>query len=169
MSVALFNLGEVAAAQNNHSAATLYYQESLAVAEDIGFSSLISLCAGGLGQGSAARGDAASARRYLQRALAQAAAIGSLTNQLYALVGFARLKVLLCEHVQAAEWLGLTLAHPSSDTDVLQRGQALLATLRGAVPAEQLEAALERGKALELQDVVEELLAEKTGTGEQGT
>jgi len=68
-------------------------------------------------------------------------------------------EALAGEPVRAAEWLGLVLAHPSFDVDAKQRADALLATLRETLSAEELEAALARGKALDLQAVVDELLA----------
>jgi len=157
---ALFNLGEVAGAQNDGAMAMRRHQEGLAVAEEIGLRTMIIICQGGLGHDAAAAGDFASARGYFRRALAEAAGVGSLMSQLYALVGFARLKALTDDPVRAAEWLGLTLAHPSSETDALQRANALLTTLRAALPADELEAALARGKSLELQAVVDELTAE---------
>ena len=160
MTVTLFNLGEVAAAQNDCAMATRYHEEGLALAAEIGFRATIMLFPGGLGHSAAAMGDVASARRYFQRALSEAMAVGSLSVELYALVGFARLKALTGEPVGAAEWLGLIMAHPSFDTDAQQRAEALLTTLREALPADELEAALARGKALQLQAVVDELLAD---------
>ena len=130
------------------------------MAEEMGYRSNITLCLGGLGHSAAAMGDVVSAKRYFQRALSEAMGIGSLSGELYALVGFARLKALAVEPVRAAEWLGLIMAHPSSETDVLQRANALLTTLREALAADELEAALARGKSLELQAVVDELTAE---------
>jgi hypothetical protein len=45
--------------------------------------------------------------------------------------------------------------------DEEQRAGALLAELRGMLLAEELEAALARGKVLDLQTVVDELLAQE--------
>jgi hypothetical protein len=44
--------------------------------------------------------------------------------------------------------------------DSAQVAEAILAGLREALPAEQIEVALERGKGMELDAVVAELLAE---------
>jgi class 3 adenylate cyclase len=160
VAITLFNLGEVAAAQNDLAAAVRYHQEGLAVAEEIGHKMVTCVCRGGLGYSAAASGDVTSARRYFQRALSEAVAARGLTSELYALVGFARLKVLAGEPVRAAEWLGLAMSHPANDTDAQQRGQALLADLRATLPAAELEAVLERGAKLGLDEVVAEILGE---------
>jgi class 3 adenylate cyclase/tetratricopeptide (TPR) repeat protein len=160
MTFNLFNLGEVAAAQNDHAAAARYHQEGLAIAQDIGFRWIAAGCLAALGHTAAATGDLERARRCLRQALSEGMAIGSLIAILYAVVGFARLKAQAGEHTRAAEWLGLVMAHPSSDEHVLQRVQTLLTELHAALPAGQLEAALARGKALDLQAVLDEILAE---------
>ncbi|MBU1747421.1 MAG: AAA family ATPase [Chloroflexi bacterium] len=158
LAITLFNLGEVAAAQNDCATAMRYHQEGLAVAEEIGYKMIICLCQGGLGHGAAASGDASSAQRYFHHALSGAGAAGSLSGELYALVGFAQLQALAGEPVRAVEWLGLVLTHPSCDIDEVQRANALLATLRETLPAEALEAALTRGAKLNLDEVVAEVL-----------
>ena len=162
VAITLFNLGEVAAAQNDLATAVRYHQEGLAVAEEVGHKPVAWLCQGGLGYSAAASGDVTSARRCFQRALSGAVAARDLIAELYALVGFAGLKARSGEPVRAAEWLGLVLAHPSFDVDAEQRADALLATLRETLPAEELEVALARGRALQLQPVVDELLAEQS-------
>jgi predicted ATPase/class 3 adenylate cyclase len=162
ISIYLFNLGELAAAQNDPLAATRYHQEALAIAQDIGIRALAALCLGALGHGAAATGDLQGTRRYLQQALSEAVALGGLTEILYVVVGFARLKAEGGDPVGAAEWLGLVLRHPTAtgDTDVQQRAASLLADLRAVLPADQLEAALARGAKLDLYAVVRELLGE---------
>ena len=53
----------------------------------------------------------------------------------------------------------LVLNYPAAQPDSVRLAKAALAGLREALPAEQLEAALERGKGMELDAVVAELLA----------
>jgi len=160
LSLVLFNLGEVAAAQQDCAAANRYQQEGLAIAEELGFRLNMALLLGGLGQNAAVLGDLESARAYLRRALTQAVGMGTLSYQLFVLAGYARLKALAGQPLRAAEWLGLVQSHPSLDVDALVRADTLLAELRRTLPAEELEAAVERGKALDLQAVVDELMAE---------
>ena len=61
--------------------------------------------------------------------------------------------------VPAAELVGLIVNHPAVGVDSVQLTEAVLEGLREALPAEQLEAAMERGKMLELDTVVAELLS----------
>jgi class 3 adenylate cyclase/tetratricopeptide (TPR) repeat protein len=156
----LFNLGEVAAAQNDPEKAARCYQESLSVSQEFGMRPGIAQALGGLGFVAAGAGDVASARSLFGQVLSQGRAIGELARVLYALVGFARLKALGGEPIVAAEWVGLALKHPSAETDVRGRAQALLSDLRTTLPAEVLDAALARGAKLDLDAVVGEILAE---------
>jgi hypothetical protein len=55
--------------------------------------------------------------------------------------------------------LGLALSHPALETDVGQVAESALGRLRNVLPTEQLEAAMDRGKTLELGMVVAELEA----------
>jgi hypothetical protein len=50
--------------------------------------------------------------------------------------------------------------HPSVEVDSLKLAETVLTGLKEALPPDQLETALERGKTLELDAVVAELLAE---------
>jgi len=160
MPITLFDLGEVAAAQNDPAKATRYFQESLDISQEFGMRVSVALALGGLGHVAVVAGDVASARSFLRQALSEGRAIGNPNALLYSLVGFARLKAQAGEHVQAAQWLGLVLGHPSRETDALMRAEMLLSELRGTLPADQLEAALARGATLELEEVVEEIMAE---------
>jgi hypothetical protein len=63
------------------------------------------------------------------------------------------------QYLAAAEYLGLALSHPALETDVSQVAESALGKLRKVLPTEQLEAAMDRGKMLELDTVVAELEA----------
>jgi len=73
------------------------------------------------------------------------------------LVGVAGVRAQAGQHEQAAELPGLALSHPASDAAVERDVEPLLAALRGALPASELEAALERGESLVLEEVVAEI------------
>ena len=160
MAVTLFNLGEVAAGQGDPQASARYHQQGLDMAEDSGAQALHAVCLGGLGYAAVTTGDLGVAESHLRPALAEASAIRDRPVMLYAVVGLAALAAQRGERVRAAEWLGLALAHPSSETDVQQRAQQLLSGLRAALPAPNLEAAMARGAKLELEQVVGEILQE---------
>ncbi len=78
-----------------------------------------------------------------------------------ALVGVARLRAETGQGDSAAELLGVALNHPAVEVDSVQVGETVLAGLRDALSPGQLEAAIERGKTLELDTVVAGLLAEE--------
>jgi hypothetical protein len=70
------------------------------------------------------------------------------------------------EYLSAAELLGLALGHPALETDVGQVAESALGRLRQVMPTEQLQAAMDRGKTLQLDTVVAEL--ETVLAGEPG-
>jgi hypothetical protein len=62
--------------------------------------------------------------------------------------------------LEAAHLLGLALHHPASYTEVQCMADPALEALREALDPEELEAALARGAQLDLEQVVEGILAE---------
>jgi hypothetical protein len=55
--------------------------------------------------------------------------------------------------------VGLALSHPASYRDVARAAEPVLALLRERLSAEALEAALEKGRLLDLEETVRELLS----------
>jgi hypothetical protein len=109
------------------------------------------------------QGKIENGHRLLIQAL-QSKSATFIDNRLTAVTGFA-LWYLLNEKVeQGAEIVGLAQAHPLF-SHVLKhlRLKPLLAELAAALPADQLNAALERGKTLDLDTVIKEILAEQAG------
>jgi hypothetical protein len=104
-------------------------------------------------------GEHALAWKYLREALSESTAIGLVPLTLDTLTGVALLRAETGQREQAAELLGLVLNHPAAEASGTQVAQAILAKLRETLPAEQLEAALERGKEMDLNTVVTGLLA----------
>jgi hypothetical protein len=96
----------------------------------------------------------------LRQSLSESKAIGVAPLTLDALVGVARLRAETDQGDSAAELLGVVLNHPSAEVDSTQLAETVLAGLRDALPAEQIETAMERGKALDLDAVVAALLAD---------
>jgi tetratricopeptide (TPR) repeat protein len=160
----LNNLGEVTHNRGNHEAAWQYLEESLVICREIGYRRGIALNLSNLGHVAAAREDGDAAWRCYRDALSESAEISAVSITLAALAGVARLLVQNRHNKRAAELLGLALHHPSTEVDDKQGAELPLATLREKLPADQLEAALERGKALDLETVVQELLEEFTLT-----
>ena len=99
---------------------------------------------------------------YLREALKESSTIGHVPLILEVLVGVAllRAKAGPREREQAAELLGLVLGHPAVHEDARQLADPVLAVLRDVLPPDELDAAMARGKALDLEQVVEEILAQ---------
>ena len=156
----LDNLGNVLSSQGDYAAASHYHENSLAIFRKIGDRRGIAIALGNLGHTLSGAGDRGTAWRRYQEALSEAAAIGLWMVVLDSLAGMARFRAHAGDHIGAAEWLGLALGHPASISDVAKTAEPLLAELRAILAAGELDAALGRGKALDLQQVVKQILAE---------
>jgi predicted ATPase/class 3 adenylate cyclase len=156
----LNNLGYL----NHHSTGNLerakrYYQESLLIARETDHRHGMTSTLANLGQLHILLGKRQVAWEYLREALLQSVAIGAVPLTLDALVGVVQLQIEVGQYLSAAELLGLALSHPALETDVSQVAESALGRLRKVLPTEQLEAAMDRGKTLELGMVVAELEA----------
>jgi predicted ATPase len=161
MADTLNNLGYI----NHHHLGNLekarrYYQESLSIGQEIGHRHGATSTLSNLGHLHVLMGEHAPAWEFLRQALSESMAIGVAPLTLDALVGVARLRAETGQGDSAAELLGVVLSHPSVEVDSAQVAETILAGLRDVLPAERLETAIERGKTLELNAVVAELLAE---------
>ncbi|MCP4540540.1 MAG: tetratricopeptide repeat protein [Chloroflexi bacterium] len=158
----LNNLGYI----NHHNLENLekakqYYQESLSIGREIGHRQGATSTMSNLGHLHVLLGEYEIAWNYLRKALSESTAIGVAPLTLDALIGVARLRAETGQSDSAAELLGVALNHPSVEVDSAQVADTILAGLHKALPAEQLEAAMARGKTLELDAVVAELLVEE--------
>jgi DNA-binding SARP family transcriptional activator/predicted ATPase len=136
------------------------YQESLSTSRESGHRQAATSTLCNLGHLHVLLDEHQAAWDCLREALSESTAIGTAPLTLDALVGVARLRAATGRQASAAELLGLALNHPAAQSDSVQLAEAALAGLREALPAKQLEAALERGKGMELDTVVAELLGE---------
>jgi tetratricopeptide (TPR) repeat protein len=163
----LNNLGYL----HHHSTGNLekakqYYQESLLIARETDHRHGVTSTSANLGQLHILLGKHQVAWEYLREALLQSVAIGTVPLTLDALVGVVQLQIADGQYLAAAEYLGLALSHPALEADVRQVAESALDRLRKVLSTEQLEAAMDRGKTLELDTVVGELevaIAEKLG------
>lgn len=153
----LNNLGGVAEAQGDYVAAARYFEASLAIRREIGDRGGITSCLVNLGHAAVGAGDERAAHQRYREALAEGKAIGALPLELEALVGLAGLYARSGESARSAELIGLALGHPASDSDVAKRAEPVLAALRASLPEGELEVALARGKARDLEQVVAEM------------
>jgi tetratricopeptide (TPR) repeat protein len=137
-----------------------YYHESLSVAQEIGHRHGATSTMSNLGHLYVLMGEHAPAWKFLRQALSESMAIGVPPLTLDTLVGVAQLRAETGQAEPAAELLGVVMNHESTELDSVQVAETILAGLRGELPAETIETALEKGKSLQLDTVVAELLAE---------
>jgi hypothetical protein len=64
------------------------------------------------------------------------------------------------QHERAAELLGLMLGHPALNEEIRWYAEPVLTMVRDSLPPDELDAALARGKALDLDATVAVLLDE---------
>ena len=156
----LNNLGYL----NHHSTGNLekarrYYEESLQIARETDHRHGVTSTLANLGQLQIVLGRRQIAWECLRESLLQSVAIGAVPLTLDALVGVIQLQIEAGQHLSAAELLGLALSHPALETDVGQVAESALGRLRQELRTEQIEAAMDRGKTLELETIVAELEA----------
>jgi tetratricopeptide (TPR) repeat protein len=105
--------------------------------------------------------DHAAARHDLQRSLQAAQDLGAIPEVLEALIGFARLFVRTDRADRAAEIAGLVDIHPTLTIEMRKSEfDPLLTELQAVLGTEYCAAAQERGRSLNLADVVQELLTQ---------
>ncbi len=158
--VALGNLGEVARLQGDYAAALQYNWEALSILKEIGTKANIAAVVANLGHVALAQRDYASATSYYHEAIQIAADTATVPNILDGLAGLAGALVLRGQTDRGLELIGLALNHPSLDSCTMPVIDQTLAELRAQLSPEQIEAGLECGKALDLEAVVKEILAE---------
>ncbi|MEA3439006.1 MAG: adenylate/guanylate cyclase domain-containing protein [Chloroflexota bacterium] len=159
MAQAMNNLGEVARDQGLYEDAHIYYKQACVIMEEIGQKWGEALVLGNLGLVCVKQDKYDAAWGYVRHSLMVTHTIQDIPRTLSNLVMIGLLWVRNCEHERAAQILGLALHHPASYIEVEAVAQPALAELREEMPGEELEAALERGKALDLEQVVNEILA----------
>jgi hypothetical protein len=97
---------------------------------------------------------------YLRQALGEAHAVGIVWVSLISLASMAGVFARRGEYRRAAELLGLGQFHPGKEDSWEETAAPAFDLLRANLPQDELQAALERGKALDLHDTVKELLYE---------
>jgi DNA-binding SARP family transcriptional activator len=143
----------------NYEEAREHYRESIDISIEIGHRQGATSTLSNLGHLCVLMDEYAIAWDCLREALREAMEMGLTPLTIDALVGVARLRAAVGAEVPAAELLGLALNHPAVEADSAKAAEAVLVGLRERLPADEVEAALERGKAAELEQVVDELLA----------
>jgi tetratricopeptide (TPR) repeat protein len=154
----LGNLGENARYQGDYAAAARHYHESLTVSNEIGARNLVAWHQINLGHVAVGLDDLPEAERRYREGIAEAHAMGVKTLVLDGLVGMAALWAKRDNWRRAAEMVGLALAHPALGPEGKSDSEIAFALLRAAHTPAEIEMAYAQGKALNLDEVVEELL-----------
>ncbi len=158
--VSLISLGEAARNQRQYAQAIRYYEESLVIYKEVGNRAGMAIARNNLGVVCAGLGENETSWGYLREALGESWSIGSIFVTVEALSWLALLYARAGQAERAAELMGLVLDHPSLSEPTRREIIPILDMLRGLLPAAQLDAALERGRELDLAQVVAEVLAE---------
>ena len=154
------NLGESARVQKKYAKAAQYYEKSLPVFSQVGNRMGTAVGALNLGHVYTGMDQDDDAWRYIRESLRESAIIGAFSIALEGVVGAALLHAKAQQYKRSAELLGLAVAHPAFNKEIGQFVDPILTRLREALPAGELEAALERGKTIELEQAVAEILAD---------
>jgi tetratricopeptide (TPR) repeat protein len=144
-------VGDLAGARSN-------YERSLALCRELGHLGDTAVNLRNLGWLSAVEGDDTAAHAYCAQSLAASVELDSPVNVLAAMVGYARV-YLSSRPERSAELVGLIEAHAVTDLEIREfRLKPLLVELKQTLSETALAAALERGKALGVNIVAQELL-----------
>ena len=155
----LTNLGAAAKRAGRLEEEQAYYQQALEVHRESGHRLGIALALNNLGSVACRRGQTAEARRSLRAALAEAQAGSFDFVALDALVWLAVLTEQGGAGPAALELLALPLTHSAADGETVAAARGVLTDLSARMEAEVVQAALERGQALTLAQVLDNVLA----------
>lgn len=153
VAAALGNLGEASRRRGDLKSAEAYLQQAIDLFHEIGSCHSEAVSTRNLAEVMLENGDSAGAERAYRTAFQQTLVAGSLPMALSALVGLADVRARTGNTMAAAEWIGLVLGHPACDDTVAAEANAVLARLRTRLPPHRLEAAMARGRTLELSAV----------------
>jgi tetratricopeptide (TPR) repeat protein len=160
----LLGLGNVSFALGEYTQANEYYLRCLKTAKELGFGWAIVNATRYLGRVALSMGETVEARAYILQSLRLAEEIGYSRYTTYLLYYFARVRVAEDSSERAVELLALVLQQPASRQGRVEGGrirdsvQDLLATLEAELSPEIYAAAWERGRTLELEEAVAQIL-----------
>jgi tetratricopeptide (TPR) repeat protein len=153
------NLGDVYAALDNVAHTTYHYQQAIAIYEVMPNPYWFPNTLNSLGLFLLRHHDLAG-KIYLKRALVMRIELKIVADLLTSLAALAEAQFLLGHYSDAAEIMGLAWFHPKCPQSVRNQLTKLQAKLAQHLSPEDLAAAMERGKALDLDATVQRFLAE---------
>jgi predicted ATPase/DNA-binding CsgD family transcriptional regulator len=157
-------LGHVALACEEYERAKRMYVRILKISKKAGFNYSLQTSSKYLAKVSILMGDFAEAEEYLIQCLTLSKETGFVRDMVNLLYEFTRLKAAQSDLEGAVKLLALVIDHPTSNQTRWLEGRIrdsarnLLAELETQLPPEKYTAALERGRRLDLDAVVAELI-----------
>jgi tetratricopeptide (TPR) repeat protein len=161
VAICLSNMGGLAYLQGDYATARTYLQQGLDISRETGHRLHTAFALNTIGLIELAQDNLVGAASLFHEALVLGDAIDTLPVLLNTLVSVARLSLRTGADVFAAELAGLLEDHPALDDEVrVGELDKLKHELAAALPADELTAALERGKGLDAKTVAKKFLAE---------
>lgn len=162
VAVCLSNVGNLAYLRGDYGAASAYLQQGLVVSRETGHRLLTVFALNTIGLIELAQDNLThNTLSLFYEAIALADAIDALPSLLETLVGLARMSLRTGAEVFAAELAGMIEHHPSLDEELrLSELARLKHELEAMLSGDELVAALERGRTLDVKTVTKKILAE---------
>jgi DNA-binding SARP family transcriptional activator/predicted ATPase len=153
----LTNLGDLLQREGKYDEADQYYADAMTIFQETDRAFGVAICSVGIGNLARERGDFERAWKVYCEAIA---AMGKqpLPVTLLGLVGLSGVAMEQGRHIEAAQWLSLSLHHPAADSDVERFATPILARLEDKLSPDSLNAAIEHGKVLDFEMVVDTIM-----------
>ena len=159
VSIRLLNLGVIADKLGKIDEAKSLQEQALSLAQQIGDREGAALVTLNLGSLALKKGDFATALIRFRTALAATMKLRSFALALYIIAALGEAQVALGHFEYGAQLLGLAFEHPASTADIRLDFAKTAEALRRVMPNAELEAALDRGKHLDLAVVADAILS----------
>lgn len=147
-----FKLGEV-------DEAASWLQQALTLADEIGLPFMQAHILGNLARVAVTKGDQPTAKRHLKRGLQIGLNVDNIVSPNAIPVSVAELRIVQGKGLKVAAWSTLAAHHPEAEHHDRVQAQRVLADLREKLPSSALEAAIQQGQELELEEPAREVLA----------
>ena len=161
----LIILGHVALAREEYKSAKEFYLRCLKIAQSTGFNYSLQTSSKYLAKVSFLMGDYVESEKYLVQCIVLSKEVGFVRDVINLLYEFARQRAAQNNLEEAVELLALVIEHPTSNQTrwlegrIRDSAKSLLAELETELPPETYMAALERGRRLDLENVVNDLIS----------
>ncbi|HEX2620733.1 MAG TPA: tetratricopeptide repeat protein, partial [Phototrophicaceae bacterium] len=159
------NIGVMALNQDDFAVALRYYEEALKLSKEIGNLQSVIVGLYNLGETAELLNDLAAAERYYREGLHESVKINAVSLITAFMTGLARLFMTGGKSTFAAELFGMLMAHPSMINEVKEQLKPTLSDLQERMGDVEFKAAIERGEALELPTMVEQILDQTMSVG----